>query len=298
MKELVVWGGTALTMDAGGTIVGDAVIKICDGKITSIESIPNFVPPNLSHVDTLNAKGGLITPGLVNCHTHSAMSFLRGVAEDLPLEDWLHKVIFPLEQTFGSPSFVYEGTLLSCVEMIRSGTTLFNDMYFFEEWTAKAAYDSGLRAVCGQTIIEKQHVSDSTALQDFDEYLEKISVFPRIYPAIAPHAIYSVSRRLLEQLIDYADRHKLLIHIHVAEKQSEVQECLQRTGKTPVRYLDELGLWDQKVLAAHSVCLSEEDIAIYGRKRVAVSHNPESNLKLGTQICPVKELIAVGATVD
>jgi 5-methylthioadenosine/S-adenosylhomocysteine deaminase len=298
--NLIVYNGTALTMNKHSEIIRDAVIEIRNGRIQSIHSEPGFVPTR-SKFDspiTVNARGGLILPGLVNCHTHVSMSLLRGIAEDLPLEKWLGDVIFPLEKKWVSPDFVYDGAILSCLEMIQTGTTLFNDMYYFEEHVAKAVQASGLRAICGHTVIEREGTNATTAmLNELDTFLEKVSAYDRVVPSVAPHAIYDVSLETFKALQDYASRNKIPIHMHLSEKQNEVDACLKIHGVTPVGYLDKLDFWKARVIVAHAVCLTNDDIEILGRNHVKISHNPESNFKLGTKIAPVVPLQKKGAIV-
>lgn len=292
-----VWGGTALTMDARGTVVENAVVEISNGKIAGVKSQKGFKPPEgASHLD---ATGCLVLPGLVNAHTHTGMTLLRGVADDLPLHRWLSDAIFPLEAKWGREEFVYLGTRLALLEMIRSGTTVFNDMYYFEDQAAKAVHEAGMRAICGQTIVEISDVEKKSGdvFQKFDEYLGKVKSYPLVTPAIAPHSIYGVSDKVWKQVIEYADSRKLVVHLHLAETQEEEDQCRKTKGMTPTEYFDRLGLWSRRVIAAHATCVTEKEIEILGRNKVGIAHNPESNLKLGTKICPVVELRKAGAHV-
>jgi len=296
-ERLVVYGGTAVTMNENNHVVEDAVIEIADGAIRGIRSDGHYVPP--AGCRRLNANGGLILPGLVNGHTHVGMSLLRGIADDLPLQRWLTEVIFPMERKWGTKDFVRVGTQLSAIEMIRSGTTLINDMYYFEETAAQTIQDIGLRAICGQTVVAISGVPcPQTNLQtNFDQYVSRLEPLSLVTPAIAPHSVYGVSRETMELIMAYTKEKKLLVHLHLSETEEENKQCLERYGKTPVQYLDELGLWEHRVVAAHATCLTDEDISVLGRNRVGVSYNPESNLKLGTKICPVQALRASGARV-
>jgi len=296
-QTLCILGGTALTMNGTEDVIEDSVIRVKDGNITSIKSQRQAVAE--PGEKALDAKGCLVLPGFINGHTHAAMTLLRGAAENLPLERWLSERIFPLEQKWGNQDFVYLGTLLSAVEMIRSGTTTFNDMYYFEDFAAKAAHEAGLRAICGETLLESPHLSQGItfATEQYDQFLEKLGKYPLVMPSIAPHAIYDVARKTWEKLIQYAADRKIRIQLHLSEVQSEVDECLRLFGKTPPQYLDELGLWSHQVTAAHATCVTAEDIALLGKRGVGIFHNPESNLKLGTRLCPVVELIEAGAHV-
>ncbi len=285
-----------VTMNVAGDILEDAVIHVKDGKIESI-GVGMLPPPGAKIVD---ASRCLVTPGFVNLHTHSPMSLLRGVADDLPLERWLKDAIFPLERAFASPEFAYWGTLLAAVEMIRTGTTTFSDMYFFEDQVAKAADESGLRAICGQTLVEISDVDHSTdgMFEKLDAFLETISAYKRVLPAVAPHSIYGVSAATWGKIIDYAASKKLRVHTHISEVQSEVEDCLKRHKKSPVEYFESIGLFSRcRTIAAHMVVLSPRDIQIAGRYKLGIAHNIDSNLKLGTKISPIVELRDAGARV-
>ncbi len=297
---MIVKGGTALVMDPSGTVVEDAWIHIVDGKIASItKANPAEQKAKGSHAKIIDASQCLILPGLINCHTHSAMSLFRGLAEELTLHRWLAEVIFPAEQKFGTREFVHLGSLLSCVEKIRTGTTTTNDMYYFQEETVRAFHQAGVRIVGGQTFIEDHPGSMShNPFEVMESYLSAVKQYPLAIPAIGPHAIYSLSEGMLLKVIEFARNQKLLIHMHVAETEKEVTDCKkEHGGKTPVEYLDTLGFWKEQVVAAHATCLTQNDIDILGRHHVGISHNPGSNLKLGTKIAPVVELIEAGAHV-
>ncbi|MBY0370660.1 amidohydrolase [bacterium] len=295
--KLWIWGGTALVPGAPNGRLEDAAIGIADGKIVSIGKRSEVTPaPGARKIDT---TGCLVTPGFVNGHTHTGMSLLRGLADDLPLDTWLREVIFPTEQKWGSPDFVYWGTLLACAEMIRGGITTFNDMYYFEERAAQAANEAGMRMVAGQSLTEESDI-DGTGKDltgSFDRFRESVGDFPLVTASVAPHAIYSVSRENWKALIEYSAKTQTRIHFHLCETRWEVQDCQKKYGKTPVAFFEELGLWEQPVTAAHAVCLTPEDIQILGKHRVGISHNPESNFKLATEIAPVVELRRAGARV-
>lgn len=283
-------------MDPQLRIIPHGVIHIQQGKIISLESNENFKPP--TGVQTLDAEGGIILPGLINGHTHTGMSLLRGIADDYPLDEWLNKHIFPLERQFGNKEFVELGTELACVEMIKSGTTFFNDMYYFEEAAAAVADRMGMRAVCGQTHVEISGVeSQQEVFKKFDQFVEEVEKFPLIQPALAPHSIYGLSEKLWKDLVKYAKNHGLLIHTHLCETQQEIQKTRQEKGLTPVEWFDSIGLWDLPTICAHAIELTSADIQLLGKKRVGIVYNPESNLKLGNGICPVVELRASGAPV-
>jgi 5-methylthioadenosine/S-adenosylhomocysteine deaminase len=295
--ELWLVGGTILTMDACDTVWTDGALGISAGKIRYVgprDRAP--VPPGARTVDCSSC---LVLPGFTNTHTHTGMTLLRGIADDLPLEPWLRTAIFPLEEKWGNAEFVRLGTQLAAIEMIRSGTTTFNDMYYFEEHAARASSEIGLRLIAGQTIVEISGVEkrDADIFHKFDVYLDEVRGLPLVYPAISPHSIYGVSLTTWEKVVAFVRERDLILHTHLAETQDEMDRCQRAYGKTPTQVFDELGVWPGKVIAAHATCVTAEDIEILGRNRVGIAHNPESNLKLGTRICPVVELRRAGCPV-
>lgn len=296
-NETWVVGGRILTMNAAAEIHDDGVLGIADGKLTYVG--PRAGAPIPAGAQTVDASNSLVLPGLVNGHTHTGMTLLRGIADDLPLEPWLKTAIFPTEEKWGSREFVYLGTRLAACEMIRGGTTLFNDMYYFEEMTAQASLEAGLRLVSGQTLIDINDVQKSARdpFEIFDEYLATIGKHDLLTPAITPHSIYGLSRSTWERVIEYARRKGLLIHTHLSETQEEVDRVQAAFGKTPAGVFDEMGLWKERVVAAHATCVTPDDIALLGSYQVGIAYNPESNLKLGTRICPVVELRRAGCPV-
>jgi len=295
--DLTVWGGTALTLNKNGEVISNAQIDIKNGRIVAIRSADK--PTEFKAKKNIDARHCLVLPGFINGHTHTGMTLLRGFADDMPLESWLHDKIFPVEKKWGSQEFVYLGTLLAILEMIRSGTTLFNDMYYFEEAAARAVHESGIRGICGQTLVEISGVEDTQKIfSQFDEYLSKVQSYPRVLPAIAPHSVYGVSDPVWEKISEYADKRNLRVHLHLQETISEVEECRKKRGLTPTAFFEKIGLWKNRCVAAHAVCLEEADIEILSRNRVGVVHNPESNLKLGTGISPIVKLRKAGVKVS
>ncbi len=295
-SDLLIHGGTLLTMDKESRVINNALVFVKSGKITKISSGKKTESHKAKKY--LDATGCLVMPGLVNGHTHTGMSLLRGIADDLELKEWLFQTIFPLERKWGNKEFVYLGTLLANLEMIKNGTTLFNDMYYFEESAAKAVNESGLRALLGQTLVEISGVESSGAIiEKFDEYIEAVKNYSLVVPAIAPHSIYGVSDKSWPDVIQYARDNNMPIHVHLAETQGEVDDCMKKYGKTATEQFMSWGLWNQKAIAAHSVCLTKKEIEILGNHGVGIAHCPESNLKLGTKICPVKALREKGANV-
>ncbi len=271
-------------------------IAIRDGKIVKIDK---GIEKDFSK-EVLLGKGKIALPSFANVHTHVPMSLLRGIGADLPLMDWLQKVIWPLEGRFVSPEFVRDGTMLSLLEMIRSGTTLFMDMYFFEEFVAEAVQEAGIRAGLGFGILDFPTKVASTP----QEYIERARKFVKdfkgselIFPVICPHAAYTCSPKTLAMAKELADSEGLLLHIHVAETKSEVEQVKSEYGNTPVKHLESVGFLDSNVLCAHMVWLEEEEIEIVKERDVKIAHCPESNLKLASGVAPVHRYIERGILV-
>lgn len=245
----------------------------------------------------IDAKDHALLPGFVNTHGHAAMTLLRGVADDLPLMDWLQNKIWPLEAKLNSDR-VYWGTMLAIAEMLKGGTTTFTDMYFYEDSVAQAAEETGIRAVLSQGIV--------ALAPNFEANLAASAEFVRTWQGraegritanLGPHAPYTCPQPYLGQIIDLARELKTPLQIHLSESPSEVADSMTNLGKSPVEVLEEAGMFELPVLAAHCVNLSDRDIDILARYDVRVAHNPGSNLKLGSGIAPVPKMLERGITV-
>ncbi|SHH00211.1 amidohydrolase [Tepidibacter thalassicus] len=244
----------------------------------------------------IDGKNKLLMPGFVNSHTHLPMSILRSVGSDTSLMDWLYNYIFPTEKKL-TKKHAYLGSLLTLVEMIKSGTTAINDMYFFADEVAKAAYDSGIRASIGVNIVGDEF-TDSMKSEIEDVYKNYNNVDNgRISVNLAPHAMYTCSKNLLKDVLEFAKKLNVNIHTHIAETKDEYNYSMEKFGVSPVKYFYELGYFDLKVIAAHCVHLNDEDIDIMARKKVICSHNPTSNLKLASGIAPIPKLLEKEAIV-
>jgi len=250
--------------------------------------------------EVILGNGKIIFPSFANVHTHIPMTLLRGLGADLPLMDWLQKVIWPLESEFVSPQFVKEGTLLGLVEAIKSGTTLFIDMYFFEEVVGEVCEEVGIRAGLGFGILDFPTKVAKTP----EEYIERARKFVEdfknreyVFPVICPHAPYTCSPKTLRMAKELADEYGLLLHIHVAETKGEVERIKEEYGTTPILHLDSIGFLDKNVLCAHMVWTTEEEREILKEKEVKVAHCPESNLKLASGIAPISDYIRRGILV-
>ncbi|MFH1626153.1 MAG: amidohydrolase [Pseudomonadota bacterium] len=297
--DLLVRGGTALTLHPENEIIEDCIIAINGDRIAALgkrEEFGDFFRGG----GVVDAKGCIIMPGLVNAHTHAAMVCFRGLADDLPLMDWLNKYIFPAESLNVDKELVYHGTLLACAEMIKSGTTTFCDGYFFEDQAFKAVREAGMRAILAEGIVDfpTPDVKDPASnIQNAEDFLKAHPRDSVLSPALFCHAVYTCSRQTLEKARDLADKYEVLHLIHLSETQSEVDETREKYGMTPVYYLKELGILDSNLIAAHCVCLTDDEMDILKEHGVKVVHNPESNMKLASGVAPVPELISKGVCV-
>ncbi|WEL19448.1 amidohydrolase [Candidatus Nanohalococcus occultus] len=282
-----------VTQNENREILEDIDLRIEDGKITEISE-------NIEAEDEkIDCSNKIVLPGLINCHTHVSMSLLRGVSDDKELDEWLHEEIIPRETEL-SPQDVYDGALLGIKEMLKSGTTCFNDMYAPEEKVAEAVDKTGIRAVLANGIIERSDID--SRLEESREFIESFRTHPRIKPVVSPHAVYTVSENSLEKLKEQAEELDTSLHIHLSETRSENEDFKAENGERPVEFLERIGLLDENVIAAHCTHLTEEEIDLLAENSVSVSHNPCANLKLGSGIAPVPELlekeVSVGLGTD
>ncbi len=241
----------------------------------------------------------LLFPGLVNAHTHTPMSILRGLAEDLPLMIWLTQYIFPIESHL-KREWVYWGTKLSLIEMIRSGITLFCDMYLFEPEVIRATEESGLKALLGEGLFDFPspgygHLEKGLELTE--ELLSAFQRHPKIKIAVSPHTLYTCSPETIKKCLKFVEKYNAPLHIHLAENQEEIKEIWKRYNQSPVKLLDSLGGISENLLAAHCVKLTSEEIELLAKKGVKIAHCPESNLKLGSGIAPLPEFLKVNILV-
>ena len=274
-------------------------LVINDGRIIDLLPTEN-AKQKYQGISTENLEHHALLPGLINSHAHAAMSLMRGIADDLPLMDWLNNHIWPLEQRWTSEAFVKDGTDLAIAEMLRGGTTCFNDMYYFPEITAAQANHHGIRASVGLIVIDFPTVW----AENSDTYIEKglalheqLRHHPLISTPFAPHAPYTVSDEPLQKLKTLADELELPIHMHVHETLHEIEQELEKTGMRPLQRLHELGLLDPSFIAVHMTQLSDDEITLFAQSGAHIVHCPESNLKLASGFCPVAKCIAAGINV-
>jgi 5-methylthioadenosine/S-adenosylhomocysteine deaminase len=297
--SLVVIGGSVVTADAWRTVISPGAVAIDGTTIVAVDR-PEAVAARYAAADTIDARDQIVLPGLVNTHTHAPMVLYRGLADDLALMEWLQNYIFPAEAKTVSPDMVRVGTRLAALEMIESGTTAYADMYYFEEEIARATRDAGLRGVLGQTIIQFPVADAKTPAEGLARAEAFIKAFrgdSLIVPAVAPHAMYTLDRAALNASAALGRRYDVPVLIHVAETRDELKIAQDRHALTPVGYLESIGFWGPRTLAAHGVWVTDDDIAVLKRRSVAVSHNPESNMKLASGAAPVAGYLSAGVTL-
>jgi len=297
MTKIIIKNATILPMTGRQDLIEKGEIAVQDGRIIHIGPVGTMAE-GWQADQIIDASGQLAMPGLINCHTHAAMTLLRSYADDLPLMEWLSEKIWPIEDNLTGED-IYWGTLLSIIEMIKSGTTTFLDMYFFMDQVAKAVVESGIRAVLSRGMIGLNPNAE-TALSESRDLVRQFDgkANGRLAVILGPHAPYTCPPEYLQKVIALADQLGVGIHIHVAETKAEIEGIAKDYGKTPTRHLADLGLFDgRRVIAAHCVHMTREDLEIFRDKKVGVAHNPESNMKLASGIAPVPKMLEMGITV-
>ena len=294
--DLLLTNATVLTLDRDFTIHHASGVAITGHSITAVG------PDALTYTaaESIDCRGRVVMPGLVNAHTHVAMTLLRGLADDLRLDVWLMGYMMPVEREFVNPDFVGLGTRLGCAEMIRSGVTCFADMYYFEDAVATAAAEAGLRALCGQTVLRfpsPDAISYEDSLALARDFIQRWHGHQLIVPAPAPHAPYTCTPEILRACAELAAEFDVPLHTHLAETTFEVEESRRQYGMPVVPYVKKQGLFGAKVLAAHCVHVDEGEIRALQQAGAGVAHNPTSNLKLGAGIAPVARMLDLGVTV-
>ncbi|MCP3921048.1 MAG: amidohydrolase [Desulfobacterales bacterium] len=297
--HILIKNGTVITCNSEDTIIHNGAVAVQNDQISAIGTADFFSDWEISQF--IDAQGGIIMPGLINTHTHLPMSLFRGLADDLPLMTWLNDHIFPAEQKHINPENVRLGTLLSCAEMILSGTTTCCDGYFYEDSIAEAVYESGMRAVLGQGVIDfsAPGVPDpSKNIKNAVLFAEKWQGrYTTITPSIFCHSPYTCCAKTLTDAKNAAEIKGILFQIHVSETKNEVSRMKAEHNMFPVEYLGYLGILNKNTLLVHSIWINKKEIAIIAKSESNVSHNPESNMKLASGISPVPDLIHAGVTV-
>src|SRR5262245_8626600 len=294
--SLVVTGGTVITQNASHQVLAPGAVAVDGTDIVDIDT-PQAIAARYRAAETIDASNQIVLPGLINTHTHAPMVMYRGLADDLALMDWLQKYIFPAEARTVSPEMVRIGTRLAVLEMIESGTTTYADMYYFEEDIARATREAGLRGVLGQTIIQFPVADAKTpadGLRRAEAFIKAFRGDSLITPAVAPHAMYTLDAATLKASADLGRRYQVPVIIHLAETADEVRTARSGHQLTPTAYLESLGFWGPRTIAAHGIWVDDADIDILKRRQVGVSHNPESNMKLASGTAPVGKYLAAG----
>ena len=297
--SLVVTGRTVITENARHQILSPGAVAIDGADIVDVDT-PEAIARKYAPRETIAARGQVILPGLVNTHTHAPMVMYRGLADDMALMDWLQKYIFPAEAKTVSPELVRTGTRLAALEMIESGTTTFVDMYYFEEEIAKAAVEAGLRGILGETIIQFPVADAKTpaeALARAERFIVEFKDNGLVVPAVAPHALYTNDPATLVASAALGRKYGVPVIIHFSETEDEVRGAREQYKMTPAAYLESIGFWGPRTIAAHGVWVTDDDIAILRRRGVGVAHNPESNMKLASGAAPVTKYLAAGVAV-
>lgn len=286
-----------ITMDSPQVLEHHSV-AILDTKIVAI--LPTSAASHISADEVIQLTEHVLMPGLINLHGHSAMTLLRGYADDKQLMDWLQNDIWPAEAKHVSDQFVFDGSLIGMAEMIRGGTTTINDMYFYNSAVARAGVQSGMRTFVGCSILE----FPTNYAQNADEYIAK-GLTERaqfldnelITFTLAPHAPYTVSDATFTKVVAAAHQHNMLVHCHIHETEFEVNTSVTEHGQRPLARLNDLGVLDTKLIAAHMVHLSDDEIALAAAKNISIAHNPTSNMKLSSGIAPIPALLKAGVNV-
>src|SRR5277367_3713001 len=297
--DLLITGGTVITMDAQRRVLNDGAIAVSGDSIVAVGASAEL-ESKYAPAKVLNAHGAIVMPGLINGHTHAAMSLFRGIAEDLSLDDWLHAYIFPAEARNVTEDFAAWGTRLAILEMLRGGVTTYADMYYFEDAVARVTKEAGMRGVLGETIIDFPAPDNKTvaqALEYTQKFIEHWKGDPLIVAAAAPHSMYTCSAKTLQEAAALARRNHAPILIHVAEAPFELQLSREKYGITPVGYLAREGILGPDVTGAHCVWVDQADIATLVQYGVGCTNNPSSNMKTAAGVSPVVEMLAAGAAV-
>jgi 5-methylthioadenosine/S-adenosylhomocysteine deaminase len=297
--SLVITGGTVLTMDDQRRVLSPGAVAIAGTDIVAVGT-PAEIAARYTATQTIDATGQVVLPGLINTHTHAAMVLYRGLGNDLNLQDWLTRYIFPAEGKTVSPEFVGAGTRLAALEMLLGGTTTFVDMYYFEEEVAEAAKQAGIRGVLGQTVIQFPVADAKTpddALARARTFIAKYKGDALVTPAVAPHSMYTLSAATLQAADRLARDQRVPLLIHLEETKKERDDAMAAHKMSPTAYLAKLGLLGPHLLGAHGVWLAREDIALVAKANAAISHNPESNMKLASGTAPVAEYLTAGVAL-
>lgn len=292
--DLLISGGAVVTMNGDRRIFENGFVAVRGERVVDVGDAAALKAKNYRARQTIDARGKVVLPGLVNAHTHIPMTLFRGIADDLDLQDWLTKYIFPAEAKNVTRDFVIAGTRLGLAEMIRGGTTAYADMYYFEDAIAEETKKAGMRGVLGETVIDFPVPDNKTweaALGYTESFVKRWKGDTLITPAIAPHAPYTVSTEHLNQVKAFADKHDVPIIIHLAEAPTETKTIAERYNTRPALYLEKIGFLSSRLLAAHVVHVNDREIEILKQREVGVAHCPQSNMKLSSGAAPIPQML-------
>jgi 5-methylthioadenosine/S-adenosylhomocysteine deaminase len=297
--DILITGGTVITMDARRHILDDGAVAVRADSIVAVgpraDLETKYAPAKI-----INAHGAIVMPGLINGHTHAAMSLFRGIAEDLSLDDWLHAYIFPAEARNVTEDFAAWGTRLAILEMLRGGITTYADMYYFEDTVARVTKEAGMRGVLGETIIDFPAPDNKTLPQAFaytQKFLDHWKGDPLIVAAVAPHSMYTCSEKTLQDAAALARRNGAPILIHIAEAPFELEQSRNKYALTPVAYLSRAGVLGPDVVGAHCIHVDQADIATLTHFGVGCVYNPSSNMKTAAGAMPIMEMLVAGEAI-
>jgi 5-methylthioadenosine/S-adenosylhomocysteine deaminase len=297
--DLLVTGGTVITMDAQRRVLDDGAVAVRGDSI--VAAGPRAaLESKYTAAKVINARGTIVMPGLINGHTHAAMSLFRGIAEDLSLDDWLHAYIFPAEARNVTEDFAAWGTRLAILEMLRGGITTYADMYYFEDAVARVTKEAGMRGVLGETIVDFPAPDNKTLPQAFaytQKFLDHWKGDPLIVAAVAPHSMYTCSEKTLQDAAALARRNGASILIHIAEAPFELEQSRNKYGLTPVAYLSRAGVLGPDVVGAHCILVDQADIAALTHFGVGCVYNPSSNMKTAAGVMPIVEMLAADEAI-
>jgi 5-methylthioadenosine/S-adenosylhomocysteine deaminase len=297
--DAIVTGGVVVTMDSARSIQEDGAVVITGDMIVAVGPRAEL-EAKYEGQQTIDARNKLVLPGFINGHTHVPMTLFRGLHDDVTLNDWLYKYIFPAEAKNVTEEFVRWGTRLAAAEQIRSGVTTFADMYYFEDAVAEETKAAGMRGVLGETFIDfpaPDNKNNAAMLAYTEKFLQKWQGDPLIHAAPAPHSIYTCSKKTLQDAAALARKYHAPILIHLSEMKKEWDDSLKNNGASPVQYLDKLGVLGPDVVGAHCIFVDEADRKILAQRNVGCVHNPSSNMMIASGVSPVPEMRAAGVAV-
>jgi 5-methylthioadenosine/S-adenosylhomocysteine deaminase len=297
--DVLVNGGMIVTMDGDRLIIEDGAVAVKGDVISAIGFRTDLEKKYIAD-QTIDARGKLVLPGFINGHTHVPMTLFRGLHDDVALDEWLHKYIFPAEAKNVTEEFVRWGTRLAAAEQIRGGITTFADMYYFEDAVAEETKKAGMRGVLGETFIDfpaPDNKDESEMLAYTEKFLKRWQNDPLIHAAPAPHSIYTCSQKTLQDAAALARKYHAPILIHVAEMKKELDDSRAQNGTTPVQYLNKIGILGPDMVAAHCIFVDDTDRKLLAEKQVGCVHNPSSNMMLASGVSPVPELRGAGVAV-